>query len=98
MEPIETLRSVGFVGVQFLKDMEKAWFQHEGAELREVKLLAWKPFANESTRMVLYKGPFAEIALEDGTILTRGVNTPVAENIANKIRSGPLAESFTFLK
>src|SRR5262249_10541708 len=61
-EPLDEFGAAGLVGAQVVKYTEKPWFVHAEAELREVKVVAWKPEAAPGVggRTVLYKGPFRE--------------------------------------
>jgi catechol 2,3-dioxygenase-like lactoylglutathione lyase family enzyme len=98
-EPIEALRAAGFTGVQFVKFTEKAWFSHEGVSMREVKLVAWKPGrAENETREVMYKGPFAKAAADAGRSFERGRRTTVPLAVWQSLRLGPAAEQFLFFE
>jgi catechol 2,3-dioxygenase-like lactoylglutathione lyase family enzyme len=97
-EPIEALRRAGFVGVQVVKYTEKAWFSIDGIELREVKLLAWKPPAVPAIEMrqVLYKGPFSRATADGGHVFERGKRVSVPLALWERLRLGPIAEQFLF--
>jgi hypothetical protein len=100
-EVIEALRSAGLVGVQVVKFTEQPWFVHQGAELREVKLLAWKPAEGTGeapARQVLYKGPFARARADGGWEFPRGERVTVPEAVWRQLRHGPSAEHFLFLE
>ena len=101
-EPITALRRAGFVGVQVVKYTEKAWFVLEGIELREVKLVAWKPgaavAAGGETRQVLYKGPFARATADGGRAFERGKRVTVPAAVWDQLRLGPTAEQFLFFE
>ncbi len=100
-EPAEALRRAGFVGIQVVKFTEKAWFTIDGVELREVKFVAWKPApatANDGTRPVLYKGPFARATADGGHVFERGKRVAVPVAIWEQLRLGPIAEQFLFFE
>jgi SAM-dependent methyltransferase len=99
-EPIEAFRRAGFVGVQVVKYTEKAWFALDGVELREVKLVGWKPAPSpgEGARTVLYKGPFARAAADGGRLFERGKRVEVPAAVWEQLRLGPTAEQFLFFE
>jgi catechol 2,3-dioxygenase-like lactoylglutathione lyase family enzyme len=99
-EVIEALREAGLVNVQAVKFPEAAWFRHGGAELREVKLLAWKPEAApaDELRPVLYKGPFRAAQADGGWLLPRGQRVRVPLAVWRQLRQGAAAEQFLFLE
>jgi hypothetical protein len=93
------LREAGFVGVQVVKYTDKPWFTHDGVDLREVKLVAWKPAvasASVAERQVLYKGPFARATADGGHVFERGKRTAVTPAVWDQLRLGPTAEQFLF--
>jgi catechol 2,3-dioxygenase-like lactoylglutathione lyase family enzyme len=98
-EPIALLSRLGFVGIQFTKLTDKPWFVHEGAGLREVKLVAHKPLsaAAHPLRRVFYKGPFAQAAADGGHTFARGERTAIPLALWQQLRLGPSAEQFVFL-
>jgi len=95
--PINELTRAGFVGISITRYSDKAWFEHDGVELREVKLAAFQPSIAEATRRVLYKGPFAEATDESGTVYPRGQRVTVSEATWELLRRGAAAENFLFL-
>jgi catechol 2,3-dioxygenase-like lactoylglutathione lyase family enzyme len=98
-EPLDVLRTAGFTDLQFVKFSEAPWFCHEGVELREVKLIGWKPvaMAAETARQVLYKGPFSQAVNDAGTIFLRGQRVTVSAAAYERLRQGPAADQFLFL-
>lgn len=90
-EPTELLNSAGFVGVQLVKYTEKPWFEHAGSGFREVKWVAWKPFAvgPNRPRQVLYKGPFPRVVADGGHAFERGQRTIVSSAVWDQLRLGP---------
>lgn len=98
-EPVAAFARAGFVGGQLVKYTDKAWFSHAGAELREVKFVAWKPLpAADGERLVLYKGPFARVTADGGRVFERGRRTTVPTAVWEQLRLGPAAEQFLFFE
>jgi catechol 2,3-dioxygenase-like lactoylglutathione lyase family enzyme len=97
-EPLEALRRAGFVGLFYEKLGDVHCFQVEGVELREMRLVGYKPVgASWPSREVVYKGPFECITDEDGTVYNRGERVAVGWGQAERLRLGPAADQFTFL-
>jgi hypothetical protein len=69
-------------------------------DLREVKLLAWKPEAATpgETRQVLYKGPFAKARSDGGQTFERGKRVEVPLAVWQQLRHGTIAEQFLFFE
>jgi len=99
-EPLEALKTAGFVGTQFVKFSEKPWFTIDGVELREVKLTAWQPeiAPSETPLHVLYRGPFAEAADDGGNVYPRGQRVAVNRATWNLLQRGVVAEQFLFIQ
>lgn len=99
-EPLAALAAAGFVGGQIVKLTEKAWFAHDGAELREAKFAAWKPHAVPAgdARRVLYKGPFPRATADGGRVFERGQRATVPAALWEQLRLGPGAEQFLFFE
>jgi SAM-dependent methyltransferase len=98
-EPVQAFRRAGFVGLQVVKYTERPWFTHEGVELREVKLVGWKPgpaAGAGGARAVLYRGPFREATADGGRAFPRGVRVEVPPDVWERLRLGPSAEQFVF--
>lgn len=98
-EVVAALRGAGFVQVQAVKLTERPWFVHEGVGLREVKLVAHRPFAEDGeVRQVLYKGPFAEVTADGGHAFRRGERVRVPAALWRQLRLGAAAEQFLFFE
>ena len=98
-QPLEALTRAGFVGAQVVKYTEKPWFTHGGAELREVKIVAWQPYGETvGMRTIIYKGPFAQAMGDGGRVFSRGQRSEVPEAVWRQLREGPAAEQFLFLE
>jgi hypothetical protein len=97
MEPLEALHGAGLVGLQFVKFSEKAWFQIDGVEMREMKLIAFQPPAGDGPEQaVIYRGPFAQAVDDGGTVYPRGQRVTVSAATAAVLLRGAAAEQFLF--
>ena len=98
-EPLDALRRAGFAGLFYEKLGDVHCFQVNGVELREMRLVGWKPAGGQdaATVAVLYKGPFEQVTDEDGTVYRRGESVTVSRRQAEQLRQGPAADQFTVL-
>jgi catechol 2,3-dioxygenase-like lactoylglutathione lyase family enzyme len=97
--PLEALRRAGFGGMFYEKLGDVHCFEVAGVELREMRLVGWKPAgAAWPTVVVVDKGPFEQVIDEDGTTFRRGEPIAVVWRQAERLRLGPTAEQFTFLE
>jgi catechol 2,3-dioxygenase-like lactoylglutathione lyase family enzyme len=97
-EPLEALRRAGFTGLFFEKLGDIHCFQVNGVELREMRLVGWKPAGGAwPTVLVVYKGPLEAVTDEDGLVYRRGESVRVRWRQAEQLRLGPAADQFTFL-
>jgi hypothetical protein len=97
-EPLEALRRAGFGGLFYEKLGDVHCFEVNGVELREMRLVAWKPAGASWPGVdVVYKGPFETLTDEDGTVFRRGERVHVGWDRAERLRLGPAADQFTFL-
>jgi catechol 2,3-dioxygenase-like lactoylglutathione lyase family enzyme len=97
-EPADALRAAGFVDVLIVKLPEKAWFEHDGVGLREVKILARQPrLGVAETRKLVYRGPFREAVGDDGRVYARGCRVAVPLAVWEQLREGPAAGQFHFV-
>jgi catechol 2,3-dioxygenase-like lactoylglutathione lyase family enzyme len=99
-EPLEMFQEAGFVGMQVVKYTEQPWFVHDGVELREVKVIAWKAAAggDGAAHRVLYKGPFRQATADGGWVFPRGQRVSVPPGVWQQLRLGSAAEQFLFLE
>jgi catechol 2,3-dioxygenase-like lactoylglutathione lyase family enzyme len=99
-EPLREISRAGFESVRVTKLPEAAAFRHGAVEMREIKLEARKPEAeaplSSQDRVVLYKGPFANVIDEDGLTFCRGKRTPVTQRTWDKLAAGAAAPQFVF--
>jgi catechol 2,3-dioxygenase-like lactoylglutathione lyase family enzyme len=97
-EPVRLLEEAGFQGVQMAKFGAEPCFMQGDAALRELQLVAYKAGPADSVgQVVVYKGPFREVADDAGNVYRRGERTRVGAPAADLLRQGPLAEQFLFL-
>lgn len=96
-EPLAMLKEVGFVGMTFEKLGDIHCFSINGVELRELRLLGRKPAKEETDGNVVYKGPFAEVTDEFGTLYPRGKVVRVEGSRVGLLKKSGMAEHFTFL-
>jgi hypothetical protein len=96
-EPLRAVEEAGFAGVRLEKFGASPCFQHDGVQMREMLLTAVKVGGGEPTRIVLFKGPFREVADDQGNVYRRGERVRVAAQTSDLLRRGPLAEQFLFL-
>jgi catechol 2,3-dioxygenase-like lactoylglutathione lyase family enzyme len=93
------LKNVGFVQLQFVKFGDKAWFEHDGVQMREIKAVAYKPLAAAPARRdVIYRGPFRQIRDDQGNLYPRGERTAVPAAAWTLLRQSPQAELFVFIE
>jgi catechol 2,3-dioxygenase-like lactoylglutathione lyase family enzyme len=98
-EPLDALQRSGFVGLYYEKLGDIHCFQVNGVELREMRLVGWKAAGAAWPRVdVVYKGPFEQVTDEDGTVYPRAECVAVGWSQAERLRLGPAADQFTFLK
>lgn len=97
-EPVRRFRDAGFVSVQYVKLTEEPWFRRDGVELREVKVIGFKPTALEApTRQVVYRRPFRQAVDDLGNCYPRGRRVPVSAATWELLRQGAAAEQFLFV-
>jgi hypothetical protein len=93
------LRQAGFVAIQLTRFPDRPWFQHQGVEMREVKLVARKPLSEDKGKLALiYRGPFRQVRDDEGNVYPRGQQVVVARSTGTMLRESPLAGQFVFLE
>jgi catechol 2,3-dioxygenase-like lactoylglutathione lyase family enzyme len=98
-EPLREVARAGFASLRVTKLPEAPAFRHGAVEMREIKLEARKPDttpAESPDRVVLYKGPFANVVDEDGLTFCRGKRTPVTQRTWDQLAAGTAAPQFVF--
>ncbi len=96
-EFLDVFLQSGFLGVGYDKWQAEAWQVVEGIEFRSVTLLATKPSTSECLdygHAVIYRGPFSEVADDDGHSYPRGERMAVCERTYRLLMEGPYKEDF----
>jgi len=98
-EPADLLRSAGFVDLFLDKQGDIHCFHVDGVQLRELRISGVKATTDSDQVVpVIYKGPFAEIELEDGTVLSRGRVIMLARSVAERLAAGHAATAIGILQ
>ena len=84
-EALDLLAASGFGGLRYDKLGDIHCFRVDGVELREMRLIGRKPAEAAGSALVMYKGPFAEVVADDGTVLKRGTAVRVARAVADDL-------------
>jgi len=97
-EVLEALRQAGFAGLYYEKLGDVACLPVAGLELREMRLLGWRPHSgsHDPQRRVLYKGPLAQVCDDAGTVFPRGQSVTVRPAAWQALQQGPAAGQFLF--
>lgn len=96
---LDHLEGAGFEAIRLTKYGSHACFTVGEAELRETMIEAFKPGTVEDECVtVVYKGPFLELKLDDGTVLQRGRRTSLPQTAIDRLRSGPGGDSLVVLE
>jgi arsenite methyltransferase len=97
-ELLSEIEAAGLVGIYMTKFGASPCFHAEGVEMRETKILAFKPQpTGAATGTVLYKGPFRELSDDLGRTFRRGERVPVDTATWEELKASPAAEQFLFL-
>jgi len=90
------IESAGFTNLLFTKLGDSPCFTVNGIEMRETKLVAYKPLVATSpqTKTVLYKGPFRQLEDDAGHVFYRGQRVTVDDATWERLKTSPLRESF----
>jgi len=95
---LQALETAGFSAIRLTKYGRRACFTAGDAELRETMIEARKAESNQQAVPVVYTGPFAELKLDDGTVLSRGKRTPVSLAQWNLLQSTPAGETLVMME
>lgn len=79
---LEAFEEAGFFGIELCERQSEPWRTVEGIEFRSVTVVAYKGKDGpcwDQKHAVVYRGPFREVADDDGHALRRGVRTAVCE-------------------
>jgi catechol 2,3-dioxygenase-like lactoylglutathione lyase family enzyme len=96
--PLRLLEGASFVGLRQLKFGADPCFRADGVGMRELQLEGWKPGAEGSDVVVVYRGPFAQVTDDAGTVYRRGERVSVPAAVAEMLRRGETAGQYTFFK
>ena len=98
-ELLQQLAAIGFIDCRLTTFRSGACFQSNGIPLRETKIVAVKPGdCRESSRTdLVYRGPFAEIKDDYGTVWRRGEQQSVSSVRWEELRKAGLEASFTVI-
>jgi len=91
----------GFHGVRILRRDEEPWRTVAGIEFRSVTVEAFKGEAGpclEERQAVVYRGPFAEVVVDDGHRIARGVRYAVCGKTFRLLQQEPYREHFWFIE
>jgi len=104
-ELLAEVEAAGLAGIYLSKFGASPCFHHQGCEMRETKIVAWKPRrggadspSGASRGTVIYKGPFREVLDDTGRSFRRGERVAVDAVTLDRLKSGPAAEQFLFLQ
>ncbi|MEN8720439.1 MAG: methyltransferase domain-containing protein [Oceanococcaceae bacterium] len=96
-EFLQAFLDAGFAAVAYDKWDAQPWQVVEGIEFRSATLVATKPAGTvciDRGHAVIYKGPFASVADDEGHEFPRGARMAVCERTFAYLTTGPLADSF----
>ena len=90
----------GFRQIRLVKFGGSPCFAMAGVEMRETIVEARGPVEEDATDgvLVVYKGPFRDLADDEGRVFRRGERVRIPQTAWEAIRSGPLEEFFVCLK
>ena len=98
---VDEFVGIGFEGAKIDKRQEEPWQTVNGIEFRSVTILAFKPFSDvclERNQAVIYRGPFSQVADDDGHIYVRGERTAVCEKTFQMLSEQTFGESFYMIE
>ena len=96
---LQKLADAGFVDCRLTTFRSGACFQSNGTPLRETKIVAVKPGGSRESRTtdLVYRGPFAEIKDDYGTIWRRGEQQSVSSVRWEELKKAGFEASFTVI-
>ena len=96
----DELARAGFVDIKIEKLSETAYFVVDGIPMRELRITARKPGYRPRTQLhqAVYLGPMREVVDDFGTVLRRGVPTPMNIHDWQVLAKSAASGSFLFLK
>ena len=96
---LQQLAAAGFIDCRLTTFRSGACFQSNGVQLRETKIVAVKPGDSLDSNCVdlVYRGPFAEIKDDYGTVWRRGEPQSVSSVRWEELKKAGLEASFTVI-
>ena len=94
---VEALEEAGFHGITVDKFELEPWQIVDGIEYRSATYLAYKGKQGEcleTSKAVVYKGPFKEVRDDDGHVFKRGERSAVCEKTFNLMQREPYTDMF----
>jgi catechol 2,3-dioxygenase-like lactoylglutathione lyase family enzyme len=98
-ELVRALLQAGFVDIRFEKLSQKAYFEVEGVQMREVLIAGRKPGhrPRTQTHQAIYLGPLAQVADDYGNSFPRGERVNINIHDWQALSQGSAAPSFQLL-
>lgn len=101
-EFLNAFGNAGFYGMEIAERQIEPWQVVDGIEFRSVTVRAFKPTVSnsetESSKSVIYSGPWASVRDDDGNVFGRGRLTHVNVEVANRLSRAPYTDHFCQLK
>jgi len=94
---LEAFEEAGFYGCEIVKRDDQPWQTVNGIEFRSVTVQAFKGKAGpslERNQAVIYRGPFSQVADDDGHVYYRGERMAVCDKTFNILQRPPYAGMF----
>ncbi len=94
---IEAFERAGFYGVEILGRDERPWRTVEGIEFRSMTIRAYRGKEGpciETNKALVYRGPWKEVADDDGHLFRRGERAAVCEKTFAILTGEPYVEEF----
>lgn len=97
-DPVRLLESAGFQRVRLIKFDATPCFHSKNVAMREQQLEGFKALGGVTRVPAIYKGPFRQVAADDGTVFPRGERVQIDAAEAERIRNSEEAGQFLLLK
>jgi SAM-dependent methyltransferase len=95
---LEAFAATGLYGITVLKRDSEPWQVINGIEFRSVTVAAYKGKEGmcwDHNEAVIYRGPFSQVADDDGHLYNRGERTAVCRKTFTLLNRAPYAEHFS---
>ncbi|WLD13749.1 hypothetical protein [Planctellipticum variicoloris] len=97
-ELLAAIEAAGFADVQLTTLRSGACFEHAGQPLRETQIAARRPAAeSDELCTVVFKGPFHEVADDEGHVWRRGEPTAISRSRWQSLQESAVADLFVEL-